>query len=1062
MVWHGWCLTLETPFPLNPFMKLRFFRPAGVLASLLLTLLLYHANGQVILTEFMADNEKTLKDEDGEYSDWIEIFNAGTQEVSLKDWALTDNPAEPKRWEFPAVTLAPGQHLVVFASDKNRKIAGNELHTNFKLSAGGEYLALVRPDGAPATEFSPAYPAQITDVSYGTPSETQTPPAYPVSTGGVFFATPTPGAVNTQGEINPGPAILEPSHSPALPKEGENITVTCRVVPMLAPVAGVTLRWRVMYNAENETPMTDDGQNSDARAGDGIFTAVLPASAFTTGEMVRWSFHTTDTAGRSSRRPLFRDPLNSPEYMGTMVENTLAAAQTELPAWYWFARSPGAADTRTGTRCSVFFNGRFYDNVFVRQRGGATSSNSRKFDFNTGDHCFINDEVGYVEEVNLNSSNQDPTLTRPPLSFELFKTAGHHSLAAFPVMQVGNRTARRLCYYVEQPDTRWLKRIGLDENGALYKFDQRGDLNPAFSDATNGVEKKTRKTENRADLQAVVNVLNKADRPGFDPAARSRFMFDNFNIASMVNYAACRAIINDYDDTRKNWYFHRNTTTTGEWHLLPWDKDGTFGIQGDAGQWWPHPFYSDKAHLKTNANQWSYHWEAIYNDPYTRPMYLRRLRTLMDEILQQQPGYLEERVDYWFSLYKPHLPANTSASSIKSWLNTRRRQLFTTYLDSPSNPVAANRLIPEAQPPDSRIEFGAIDFNPASGDQLEEYIELKNPNDWAVDVSGWTLTGGITHTLQHGTVILPRSSLYVARDVRKFRARATGPGGGQTLFAQGNYSGSLSARGETVVLTDPKGAGRVVAQISYEPNPTATQRFLRVSELMYHPADGPLDGDEYEFVELQNIGEEPLDLTGVSFVDGVTFTFPEGGPFNLLAPGATVLVVKNADAFAARYGAGLPVAGVYTGSLSNSGERLRLKDAVGEEVLDFTYSDAWQPSTDGKGASLTIVDILGSPESWNDPGAWTASAAAGGTPGTGVATAPPANDPGTLTIVARSATGVTLRYQGAPGAACRVWRSADLVTWEPLRSLMVDPSGEIFFTDGNPPAGRAWYRVSVP
>lgn len=122
----------------------------------------------VILSEFMASNTRTLADEDGDYSDWIEVYNAGTNLVNLLNWSLTDNAGNRTKWRFPATNLAPGQVLVVFASNKNRRVAGAPLHTNFKLDANPpEYLALVRPDGSIATEFRPAFPTQVPDVSFG-------------------------------------------------------------------------------------------------------------------------------------------------------------------------------------------------------------------------------------------------------------------------------------------------------------------------------------------------------------------------------------------------------------------------------------------------------------------------------------------------------------------------------------------------------------------------------------------------------------------------------------------------------------------------------------------------------------------------------------------------------------------------------------------------------------------------------------------------------------------------------------------------------------------------------
>ncbi len=121
-----------------------------------------------VITEFMAKNESTLVDENGDYSDWIEIHNPDASAVNLEGWTLTDKADQPAQWTFPAVTLQPGEYLIVFASGKNRSAAGQELHTNFSLSTSGEYLGLFSPGGSVTTEFSPSFPAQYPDISYGT------------------------------------------------------------------------------------------------------------------------------------------------------------------------------------------------------------------------------------------------------------------------------------------------------------------------------------------------------------------------------------------------------------------------------------------------------------------------------------------------------------------------------------------------------------------------------------------------------------------------------------------------------------------------------------------------------------------------------------------------------------------------------------------------------------------------------------------------------------------------------------------------------------------------------
>lgn len=158
-----------------------------------------------------------------------------------------------------------------------------------------------------------------------------------------------------------------------------------------------------------------------------------------------------------------------------------------------------------------------------------------------------------------------------------------------------------------------------------------------------------------------------------------------------------------------------------------------------------------------------------------------------------------------------------------------------------------------------------------------------------------------------------------------------------------------------------------------------------ISELHYHPADpspaelaaGFVDADDFEFVELVNTSSSTaIDLTGVSFTDGVEFMFPGG---QTLAPGERLVVVANQEAFEFRYGAaGAVIAGSYTGNFRNSGEHVRLESASALIISDFTYGDdlPWPPSADGGGYSL----VFNGEEAYL-PSDWRSSVEVGGSPG---------------------------------------------------------------------------------
>lgn len=162
-----------------------------------------------------------------------------------------------------------------------------------------------------------------------------------------------------------------------------------------------------------------------------------------------------------------------------------------------------------------------------------------------------------------------------------------------------------------------------------------------------------------------------------------------------------------------------------------------------------------------------------------------------------------------------------------------------------------------------------------------------------------------------------------------------------------------------------------------------------ISELHYHPAEPATpkeiaissDRDNYEFVELLNMGPRSIDLSDVYFSDGIIFNFP---PNTILGAGARAIVVRNEAAFTARYGE-LPdgvVIGQYSGRLSNDGERVILTSSSTGDLHDFTYNDQppWPTLPDGDGHSLVLVGPASGPDHAK-PTSWLPHAKIGGAPG---------------------------------------------------------------------------------
>ncbi len=804
-----------------------------------------------------------------------------------------------------------------------------------------------------------------------------------------YMASPTPGAEN----IASGPIMSELTRNPPAPSEHEDLPITVKVVDSGNGIAGVKLHYRIGYGEVQTVDMNDLGTGGDWVVGDGIYLGVIPSSMYDEGDMVRWYVTSEDGGGRVSRGPFFTDHLGtsqSAEYFGTVVRDD--GIVTGLPVFQWFTSDTVGSHTRGGARSSVFYNGRFYDNLFVRQRGGATNGwVSQKFNFNKGEKFYVNETVGWVDQINLNGHGVDRSYVKQQLAFETYIGAGQLAPISFNLYMRVNGVFDRVGNFTENVDEIFIKRNGLDADGDVYKMiqkRQRGITHPSFTfDGGDGIERKTGDESDLSEFEALTLGLERSDLGG-----RRDYIFDRLNIANMVNYVALHTLLAEADDTRKNLYLYHDRLGSGEWYVIPWDEDFTMGYAGDAGLFYGHPFHADKVHRKANAEQWNQLFEVLFNTPETREMYLTRLRTLMDELLTENVGAFESRANAIYDLADAHPGARASGlTQLLKYFGDRRDSarlgLYTTYseerLDGATIPGAYDRAT-------AGVTIGEIVYNPASGNQDEEYIEIKNENEFAIDVSGWVVKGGVDYRFESGTVILAGGSVYLTPSAKAFRGRGSGVSGGQGLFVQGGYRGHLSNFGETIGVYRADGV-TLSAQKAYAGDPSPVQVHLKVTEVNYHPTGpsvaesggGVVSGDEFEFVELFNASSsETLDLTGVKLSDGsgVIFTF---GSVNL-APLDRILVVANRGSFELRYGAGKNIAGEFIAGakLSNRSDLIKLDDALNSTILSFTYkdgaNDSWPRGADGRGQSLQVVDVSGD---YGDSGNWRGSYGFLGTPG---------------------------------------------------------------------------------
>ncbi len=138
------------------------------------------------ITEVVTSNGSGITDEDGDFPDWVEIHNASSTSIDLDGYHLSDDPSDPSAWRFPALPVAPGERLVVFASGKDRAPAGGELHTDFRLARSGTAVLLTDPQGRTLDAVEVAELPR--DAAYGRSADR--------ADRWCFFATPRPGAPN--------------------------------------------------------------------------------------------------------------------------------------------------------------------------------------------------------------------------------------------------------------------------------------------------------------------------------------------------------------------------------------------------------------------------------------------------------------------------------------------------------------------------------------------------------------------------------------------------------------------------------------------------------------------------------------------------------------------------------------------------------------------------------------------------------------------------------------------------------------------------------------------------
>jgi len=322
----------------------------------------------VHINEIMSSNVSTIQDEDGTFSDWVELYNPGAVAVNLLDWGLTDSAANPYKWRFGDVSIQPGEFMMVWASSKNRSAVtnGNAIHTSWAISSGGEDVALTRPDGSTASMFSATIIGA--DRSLG---------RKPDGTGPMnFFDVATPGAANT--------TVGVPTDLP-LPgfSLDSGIYTNDQIIEISTEVAGGIIR----YTLDGSEPTTNAPIYSGA-----ITVSVRSATA------------------NLSLIPTNLDPNPGPPYyegwqppQGDVFRFRTVRAKVFVPG-----STPSKAATRS----------------YVITPAGASRYTLPIMSINTDDKNFFDPDIGIYVKGNNNNYFQDGSAWERPASLEMISTNG--------------------------------------------------------------------------------------------------------------------------------------------------------------------------------------------------------------------------------------------------------------------------------------------------------------------------------------------------------------------------------------------------------------------------------------------------------------------------------------------------------------------------------------------------------------------------------------------------------------------------------------------------------------
>jgi hypothetical protein len=941
---------------------------------------------QVVISEFMAANSKGLKDADGDTSDWIELHNLGTTAVNLQGWSLTDSTNLAPRWAIPATNLSANGYLVVFASGKNRAVVGLELHADFTLSAAGEYLALVNPEGEVSSDYAPAYPGQYSDTSYG------------LSNGRTYyFPQPTPGMPNGSGYEN---FVADTKFSVdrgffTEPFEVEITTTT----------AGATIR----YTTNGTMPQLTNGlvySGPIHLAG----TTVLRAAAFKSGyqssdvdtqtylflsDVIRQSPTGQPPPGwpstwGSNTRDYGMDPdvVNNPKF-APLIEGALKAIPTmsmvmDLADLFDSSRGIYANASQDGRtwerRCSLelmYPDGRkgFQTEAGVRIRGGySRSTGNPKHAF----RFFLREDYG-----------------APELKYPLFGPSGQQSIDAFDLrcsqnyswsfegdsrcvhlrdqfsrdtqLAMGQDAERGDFYHLYINGQYWGLYNTCERPEASYGASYYGGTKEDYDVIKVAPDNSYTILATDGNLQAWTRLYNLC-KAGLATDAAYEFIQGNnpdgtrnpayerlLEVDNMIDYMLViyyggnlDAPISNFlgNTSPNNWYGMRNRLGSDGFRFYAHDSEHTL-LNVSENRF--GPYSAGDSTVTKSSPQWIFQ-KCMANIEFRQQVADRVQKFCFNNGVLTPGGATAT-----FMKRKNEIDQAVIAESAR-WGDSKSGTPLTrdTWLG------AVNTILNNYFPQRTTVLLG----------------QLRSKNLYpATEAPILNPFGGAVQPNSSLAMSAPAGTIYFTLDGTDPRLR-----GGAVSPSAKSYSSSLTISESINVRARVRSGTNWSALVEAPFIVIQTYTNLQITEIMYHPApEGAVEGDQFEFLELRNGENHEIDLSGVQITNAIHFTFPAG---THLAPGAFLVLAHSPTNFASRY-PGVSIDGAYSGNLANGGERITIVHATGTPIVSANYQDAapWPSTADGQGFSLVPRDG-NSAAGPDDPTYWRASTRLGGSPGT--------------------------------------------------------------------------------